>query len=110
MNYRKKSVRQLLNLIVSGQLERLIITHKDRLLRFGAELVFALCEARNCEVVIINPGDQPSFEGAGQPEELAMDFLEIITVLPARLYGSRSRKNQQLMEKLTKVVEDTGEP
>lgn len=110
MNYRKKGLRQLLNLIVSGQVERLIITHKDRLLRFGAELVFALCEARNCEVVIINQGDQPSFEGAGQPEELAKDVLEIITVFSARLYGSRSRKNQQLMEKLTKVVEDTGQP
>ncbi|WP_163371717.1 IS607 family transposase [Endozoicomonas acroporae] len=108
MNYRKKGLRQLLNLIVSGQVERLIITHKDRLLRFGAELVFALCEARNCEVVIINQGDQPSFEGAGQPEELAKDVLEIITVFSARLYGSRSRKNQQLMEKLTKVLEDAG--
>ena len=107
MNYRKKGLRQLLNLIVSGQLERLIITHKDRLLRFGAELVFALCEARNCEVIMINPGDQPSFEGVGQPEELAKDVLEIITVFSARLY---SRKNQQLMEKLTQVVEDTGQP
>ncbi len=106
MNYRKKSVRQLLSLIVSGQLERLIITHKDRLLRFGAELV----EARNCEVIIINQSDQPSFEGAGQPEELAKDVLEIITVFSARLYGSRSRKNQQLMEKLTQVVDDTGQP
>ncbi len=110
MNYRKKGLRQLLNLIVSGQVERLIITHKDHLLRFGAELVFALCEARNCGVVIINQGDQPSFEGDGQPEELTKDVLEIITVFSARLYGSRSCKNQQLMEKLTKVVEDTGKP
>ena len=76
MNYRKKGLRQLLALIVSGQVERLVITHKDRLLRFGAELVFAMCETRDCEVVIINQGDQPSFEGAGQPEELAQDVLD----------------------------------
>ena len=105
MNYRKKGLRQLLNLIVSGQVERLVITHKDRLLRFGAELVFAVCETRDCEVVIINQGDQPSFE-----EELARDVLEIITVFSARLYGSRSRKNQQLMEKLTNVVADAEQP
>ena len=104
MNYRKKGLRQLLDLIVSGQLERLVITHKDRLLRFGAELVFALCETRNCEVVIINQGEQPFFE-----EELAKDVLEIITVFSARLYGSRSRKNRQLMEKLVKVAEDAKE-
>ncbi len=110
MNYRKKGLRQLLSLIVSGQVERLVITHKDRLLRFGAELVFAVCETRDCEVVIINQGDQPSFEGAGQPEELAQDVLEIITVFSARLYGSRSRKNQQLLEKLSSVVEDARQP
>ena len=99
MNYRKRGLRQLLALMVSGQIERLVITHKDRLL--GAELVFAMCETRDCEVVIINQGDQPSFE-----EELAHDVLEIITVFSARLYGSRIRKNLQLMEKLTNVVED----
>ena len=104
MNYRKKGLRQLLDLIVSGQLERLVIAHKDRLLRFGAELVFALCETQNCEVIIINQGGQPSFE-----EELAKDVLEIITVFSARLYGSRSRKNRQLMERLSKVVEDAKE-
>lgn len=104
MNYRKKGLRQLLDLVVSGHLERLVITHKDRLLRFGAELIFALCETQNCEVIIINQGGQPSFE-----EELAKDVLEIITVFSARLYGSRSRKNRQLMERLTKVVEDASE-
>ena len=60
-------------------------------------------------MVTINRGDQPSFEGAGQPEELAQDALEIITVFSVRLYGSRSRKYQQLMEKLTNVVEDGGQ-
>ena len=91
-------------------MERLVVTHKDHSLRFVAELVFALCVARNCEVVIINQSDLPSFEGAGQPEELAQDVLEIITVFSARLYGSQSRKNQQLTEKLTSVVEDAGQP
>ena len=105
MNYRKKGLRQLLALIVSGQVERLVIAHKDRLLRFGAELVFAMCETRDCEVVIIDQGDQPSFE-----EELAQDVLEIVTAFSARLYGSRSRKNQQLMERLTNVVEEAGQP
>ncbi len=43
-----------------------------------------------------------------QKKDLAKDVLEIISVFSAHLYGSRSRKNQQLMEKLTKVVEDAG--
>ena len=93
MNYRKAGLKRLLDLILDRKMTRLVLTHKDRLLRFGAELIFSLCEARQIEVVIINKGKDISFE-----EELAQDVLEIITVFSARLYGSRSRKNKKLVE------------
>jgi predicted site-specific integrase-resolvase len=86
---------------MNGQISRLVLTHKDRLLRFGAELVFALCAGKNIEVVIMNQGDEPSFE-----EELAKDVLEIITVFSARLYGSRSHKNKKLMNTLKKAADE----
>jgi len=54
---------------------RLVLTHKDRLLRFGAELVFSICETKKVEVVILNQGEDTTFE-----EDLAKDILEIITV------------------------------
>ena len=78
------------------RIRRLVLTHKDRLLRFGAELVFTLCEMQGIEIVIIHGGEQPSFE-----EELAQDVLEIITVFSARLYGARSLKHKQLLDSLT---------
>lgn len=99
MNYHKRGLKQLLEQIMEGQIKRLVLTHKDRLLRFGSELVFSLCEAKQVEVVIINQGDEPSFE-----EELAKDVLEIITVFSARLYGSRSHKNKKLIANLQKAV------
>lgn len=99
MNYRKKGLVRLLNLLVEGEINRLVITHKDRLLRFGAELVFAVCEMKHVEVVIINQGEDSSFE-----EDLAQDVLEIITVFSARLYGSRSKKNKKLLEGMKKAV------
>ena len=102
MKYYKKGLKQLLNDILAGNIGRLVITHKDRLLRFGAELVFSLCEARQVEVVILNQGEDTTFE-----EDLAKDVLEIITVFSARLYGSRSRKNQKLLEGVKKAVEDS---
>ena len=89
MNYRKKGLITLLNRLLSGTVERLVLTHKDRLLRFGAELIFSICEMNQTEVVIINQSQDSTFE-----EELAKDVLEIITVFSARLYGSRSKKNQ----------------
>jgi putative resolvase len=101
MNYKKKGLNQLLEMILRKKVKRLVLTHKDRLLRFGSELVFALCEIQNIEIVIIHRGDQPSFE-----EELTKDVLEIITVFSARLYGSRSHKNKKLIDGLKKVVEN----
>ena len=101
MNYYKKGLKRLLNSIIEGNIGRLVLTHKDRLLRLGAELVFALCEAREVEVVIINSGAEVKFE-----EELAKDVLEIITVFSARLYGSRSRKNQKLLDGMKGVIDD----
>ena len=95
MNYRKKGLQELLELILHRRLERLVITHQDRLLRFGAELVFRLCELQGIEIVILHQGEQPSFE-----EELAQDVLEIITVFSARLYGSRSHQSKQLLDAL----------
>lgn len=100
MNYQKKGLKRLLSDVVEGRIGRLVITHKDRLLRFGAELVFAICEAKNVEVVILNQGEDTTFE-----EDLAKDVLEIITVFSARLYGSRSRKNQKLLDGVKAAVE-----
>jgi predicted site-specific integrase-resolvase len=100
MNYRKRGLKQLLDLILQRKMSRLVLTHKDRLLRFGAELIFSLCEARNIEVVLINQGGEASFE-----EELAQDVLEIITVFSARLYGSRSHKNKKLIEAAKTLIE-----
>ncbi|BEG57456.1 IS607-liketransposase [Helicobacter sp. NHP21005] len=102
MNYYKKGLTKLLDLILESQVKRLVLTHKDRLLRFGAELVFAICEAKGVEVIIINQGD----ENIRFEEELAKDVLEIITVFSARLYGARSKKNKQLLEQMQAVVED----
>jgi predicted site-specific integrase-resolvase len=75
MNYHKRGLRRLLERLLNDEVGRLVITNKDRLLRFGSELVFAICEIKGIEVVIINKGDVPSFE-----EELVQDVLEIITV------------------------------
>ena len=96
MNYYKKGLTTLIQKILENNVRRLILTHKDRLLRFGAELIFSICETKGVEVVILNKGEEKaSFE-----EDLAKDVLEIITVFSARLYGSRSRKNKRIIEQL----------
>jgi hypothetical protein len=79
-----------------------VLTHKDRLLRFGSELICALCEIQNIVIVIINKGDPPTFE-----EELAQDVIEIVTVFSARL-RSRSHKTKRLLNELTDSENEDG--
>jgi predicted site-specific integrase-resolvase len=92
MSYYKKGLKKLLDGIIAGQVGRLVITRKDRLLRFGSELVFSICAAKGVEVVTLNQG-----EDGGSRKILPQDVLEIITVFSAWLYGSRSQKNPKLL-------------
>ena len=101
MNSNKKGLLRLLELIVDGQMSRLVLTHKDRLLRFGAEIIFRICELKGIEIVIINKGEQPSFE-----EELTRDVMEILTVFSAKLYGRRSHKSKKMAEEIENIVSE----
>jgi putative resolvase len=102
LNYNKKGLQKLLKRIMQGDVGRLVLTHKDRLLRFGAELVFAMCEEFETEVVIVNKShEETTFE-----QELVQDMIELITVFSARLYGSRSKKNKKLIDGMTQAVKD----
>ncbi len=99
LNYSKKGLKKLIKEICLGTVERLVISHKDRLLRFGSELIFSLCEFFKTEVIIINASEEANFE-----DDLVQDVLEIITVFSARLYGARSRKNKKILEVLKNVA------
>ena len=100
INMHKAGLRDLLHRLIHNQVERLVLTHKDRLLRFGAELIFEICEAQNVEVVIIVHNDPPSFE-----TELVQDVLEILTVFSARLYGARSHRHRTLIHDIKTAID-----
>jgi len=100
LNYQKKGLKLLIKKICCSSIQRIVLTHRDRLLRFGSELIFSLCEQFGVEVVIINASENSSFE-----DDLVQDVLEIITVFSARLYGSRSKKNKKLLESLKDAAE-----
>ena len=86
LNYKKRGLNKLIHMILSRQIKTLVLNYKDRLLRFGSEIIFNLCRFFNVEVVILNDAQQVNFE-----QEFAKDVLEVLTVFSAKLYGSRSR-------------------
>ena len=91
MNYKKRGLRKLLKLIFTGSVSKLVLTHKDRLLRFGYELILRICEFFGTRVEVIEAVKTRSDE-----EILAFDVLEIITVFSARLYGKRAHAKKRL--------------
>lgn len=91
LNYQKRSFKKLLKMIALGQVSTLVLMHKDRLLRFGADIVFELCKLNQTEVVILEEPAQATLE-----TRLVADVIELMTVFSARLYGARSHKNRTL--------------
>jgi len=73
-------------MIELGQVRRLVIAHRDRLVRFGYGYFETFCERHNTELIVVN-GDSLSPE-----QELAQDLIAIVTVFGARLHGLRSYK------------------
>ena len=84
LNYKRKQFNRLMELIELGQVRRLIIAHRDRLVRFGYEYFEAFCERHHTELVVLNG------EAMSPEQELVRDLVAIVTVFSARLPGLRS--------------------
>ncbi len=85
MNFNKKGLKRLVQEICLGKVEKLVLTHRDRLVRFGFPLLANLCQMHGTEIVVLNKEKERSFE-----EELASDIIDILTVFTSKLYGRRS--------------------
>jgi predicted site-specific integrase-resolvase len=91
LNCKKTGLRKLLALLLDRQISTLHLTHTDRLLRFGHELVFQICRWAGTDVVIHNAPKVMSFE-----EELCQDVLTLMAVFSGRLHGKRSHQHKKL--------------
>jgi putative resolvase len=86
LNYKRKQFNRLMELVELGQVRRIVLAHRDRLVRFGYGYFEAFCERHNTELVVID-GNTLSPE-----QELVQDLVAIITVFASRLHGLRSYK------------------
>ena len=87
---KKSGLKKLLRMIALHQFDHLILTHKDRLLRFGSELLFDLCKLNGIQVSVVETAKDQTYE-----QQLSADVIELMTVFSARLYGKRSHQNRQ---------------
>ena len=88
LNYKRKNFNYLLIEVENNRVARIIIAHKDRLVRFGYEWFDEFCKRHNCEIIIINA------ESLSPEEEVTKDLLTSMHCFSSRLYGLRRYKKE----------------
>ena len=83
-------------------MEKVVVLYKDRLLRFGFELVEYMASLHNCEIEIIDNTEKT------EQQELVEDLVQIITVFSCKLQGKRANKAKKLVRELIQEEENHG--
>jgi len=86
MNFNRKNLKKIMDAIQNGEVSKLLIAHKDRLVRFGFEYFEHLAITNGCEIIVINQ------ESLSPQPEMVEDLMAIIHTFSCRLYGLRSYK------------------
>ena len=94
LNFKRPKFLSLVDLICTGRVKRIVIAHKDRLMRFGFDMLIHLCAKNDCELVVMNT------ESLSPQQEMAEDFMAITQCFSARLDGLRSYK--KILQKAVK--------
>ena len=72
----------------------IVILNKDRLLRFGYELLENMCKKYDTAIEIIDQTEKT------EEQELVEDLVQIITVFSCKLQGKRANKAKKLIKEL----------
>lgn len=84
LNFKRPKFLALVDAIVTHQVAQVVIAHKDRLVRFGYDLLLHLCRTHDCELLVMNT------ETLSPEQEMVQDLMTITHCFSARLYGLRN--------------------
>lgn len=101
INYNKKGLNQLIDMITNSEVEKIVILYRDRLLRFGFEIIENLCNKYETTIEIIDNTEKT------EKQELVEDLIQIVTVFSCRLQGKRANKAKKMIKEL--LENDTSE-
>jgi putative resolvase len=102
LNFERKQFLRLVDAILDGQVERVVLAHQDRLARFGYQLLVHLCRTHQCELLVMNT------EELSPEQELVQDLITITHCFSSRLYGLRNYR--KALEKAIKDDQSAQDP
>ena len=94
VNYSKNGLTKLLERIHNGEISKVVVLSKDRLVRLGFELLETVCKLNDCEIEIVD--NTPKID----EEELVNDLVKIVNVFGSELKGEQSKLIKQFVEDL----------
>ena len=100
INYNKKGLNQLIDFVTNSEVEKIVVLYKDRLIRFGYELIENLCHKFGTTIEIIDNTEKT------EQQELVEDLVQIITVFSCRLQGKRANKAKKMIKELVEDDKD----
>lgn len=105
LNYNRKKWNRLLDEVMANKIKTIVISNKDRFIRFGYDWFEKFCEKFNTKIIIVNN------ETLSPNEELVQDIISILHVFSCRLYGLRKYKNQiKEDEEIAKELQNGNKP
>lgn len=105
MNFNRRGLKRLIDLAEQGILDTVIIAYKDRLARFGYDLIAYILEKNQAKIVVVNSvEDKPN-----SLQEIVDDFVSIIHYFAMRIYGARSYHKRLKKLKSYLLEEDRNE-
>jgi predicted site-specific integrase-resolvase len=94
INYNKKGLNQLIDLITNSEVDKVVVLYKDRLIRFGYELIENLCDKYGTTIEIIDNTEKT------EEQELVEDLIQIVTEFSCRLQGKKANKAKKMIKEL----------
>jgi len=94
INYKKPGLQDIIKRICSYEVDKVVVLYKDRLVRFGFELIEYIASLHSCRIEVVEVAEK------SEQQELVEDLVQIITVFSCRLQGKRANKAKKMIEDL----------
>ena len=101
INYNKPGLLKLIEKINRKEVDLIVVLYKDRLLRFGFELIEHFANLNNVKIEALDKLDKT------QDEELVEDLVQIITLFSCKIQGKRKSKTKQILEDFSQKIQET---
>ena len=101
INYNKPGLLKLIEKINKKEVDLIVVLYKDRLLRFGFELVEHFAKLNNVSIEVLE-----SKMDKTQDQELVEDLVQIITVFSCKIQGKRKSKTREIMNEFAQKIQE----